>query len=108
MGMNKRVGQTAVIFLSARTDVDAEGYAAAAHAMDALAAAQPGYRGIESVREADGTGLTVSYWADEASAKAWRDNPEHKAIRDLGRERWYHRYELVVAEVTRDYDWQAR
>jgi heme-degrading monooxygenase HmoA len=104
--MNKRVGQIAVIFLSQRTDDDAEGYAAAAAQMDAVAATQPGYRGMESVRGADQLGITVSYWADETSAKAWRDHPEHKAIRDLGRMRWYDRYELVVAEVTRDYDWQ--
>ncbi len=103
--MHKRLGQTAVIFLSVRTDDDHAGYAAAAAAMDALAAEQPGYRGMESVRGADGLGITVSYWADDASAKAWRDHPEHKAIRDLGRSRWYERYDLVVAEVTRDYDW---
>ncbi len=104
--MNKRVGQVAVIFLSVRTGEDQEGYAAAAAEMDAVAAIQPGYRGMEAVRGDDGMGITVSYWADEASGKAWRDHPEHKAIRDLGRGRWYQRYELVVAEVTRDYDWQ--
>jgi len=104
--MHERVGQIAVIFLSVRTDDDDDGYAAAADAMDALAAEQPGYRGMESARGADRLGLTVSYWADEASAKAWRDNPDHKRIRDLGRARWYERYDLVVAEVTRGYHWQ--
>ena len=104
--MHKRVGQIAVIFLSVRTDDDHDGYAAAATAMDRLAATQPGYRGMESVRGEDRLGITVSYWADDTSAKAWRDNPDHKVIRDLGRSRWYERYDLVVAEVTRDYDWQ--
>ncbi|OYW23160.1 MULTISPECIES: antibiotic biosynthesis monooxygenase [unclassified Sphingomonas] len=104
--MHKRVGQIAVIFVSVRTEEDDAGYAAAAAAMDALAAEQPGYRGMESVRGDDRLGITVSYWADDASAKAWRDHPDHKAIRDLGRARWYQRYDLVVAEVTRDYDWQ--
>lgn len=104
--MNKRAGQIAVVFLSVRTDRDNAGYAAAADAMDRLAAAQPGYRGMESVRGADGLGITVSYWADDISAKAWRDHPEHKAIRDRGRAHWYERYDLIVAEVIRDYDWQ--
>lgn len=103
--MHQRVGQIAVIFLSVRTDDDHAAYAAAADAMDKLAARQPGYRGMESVRGGDGLGITVSYWADDASAKAWRDNPDHKAVRDMGRARWYERYDLVVAEVTRDYDW---
>lgn len=104
--MNKRLGQIAVIFLSVRTEDDADGYANAAAEMDRVAAEQPGYCGMEAARGADRLGLTVSYWADEASAKAWRDHPAHKEIRNRGRAHWYERYELVVAEVTRDYDWQ--
>ena len=100
-----RIGQIAVIFVSRRTDADAAGYAEAAQAMDALAAAQPGYRGMESARGADGLGVTVSYWADDASAKAWRDQPEHRAIREAGRDRWYEDYDLSVAEIFRNYSW---
>lgn len=103
--MHARVGQTVVIFQSVRTADDQDGYAAAAAAMERLAAEQPGYRGFESVRGADGLGITISYWADDSAAKAWRDHPDHKAIRDLGRARWYDWYDLVVAEVTRDYAW---
>lgn len=101
-------GTVAVIFIAQRTLDDDAGYRAAAEQMDALAATQPGYAGIDSVRGTDGFGITVSYWADDASAKAWRDHPEHKAIRDTGRGRWYARYDLHVAEVTRSYDWSKR
>ncbi len=101
-------GQIAVIFRSLRTDADAPGYARAAAAMDALAARQPGYLGVHSVRGSDGEGLTISYWQDEASARAWRDHPDHVAIRAAGRERWYTHYEVIVAQVTRSYDWPAR
>ncbi len=103
--MHDRAGQIAVIFISERTGDDEEGYALAAAAMATRAAEQPGYRGIESVRGADGIGITVSYWADEASACAWRDDPEHRAIRERGRARWYARYEVIVADVTRGYCW---
>src|SRR5690606_12446217 len=51
----------AAIFTSRRTDTDG-GYAAMAQRMGELAAQQPGYLGIESVRAADGSGITVSYW----------------------------------------------
>ncbi len=44
-----RTGQLVVMFVSERTGDDPEGYAAAAEAMDRLAAQQPGYRGIDSV-----------------------------------------------------------
>ena len=60
----------AVIFTSVRTDDDG-GYAAMAAAMERLAREQPGYLGIEAARE--GVGITVSYWRDEAAAKAWKE-----------------------------------
>jgi heme-degrading monooxygenase HmoA len=98
-------GTVAVIFIAQRTLDDEAGYSDAATQMDAMAAQQPGYRGMDSTRGADGLGITVSYWADDTAAKAWRDHPEHKAIRDKGRGVWYAHYDLHVAEVTRSYDW---
>ena len=99
-------GSTAVIFVAQRTDEDDGGYAAAAQAMGALAAQQPGYLGMDSVRETSGLGITVSYWASDADAKAWRDQGEHALIREAGRDRWYSHYSLHVGEITRSYDWQ--
>ncbi|MBB5713418.1 antibiotic biosynthesis monooxygenase family protein [Sphingomonas aerophila] len=100
-----RVGQIAVIFVSRRTGADEEGYRAASARMDDLAARQPGYCGIDAVRGSDGVGITVSYWSDDAAARAWRDQAEHAATRDQGRERWYDWYTLTVATVTRGYAW---
>lgn len=102
----ERTGQIAVIFTSRRTAADDAGYAVAAAAMDRLAAEQPGYRGVASARGEDGVGITVSYWADEASALAWRANAEHATIRDLGRARWYDWYTVEVVTVDRAYDWR--
>ena len=99
-------GTISVIFVAKRTELDADGYANAAAMRDKLAAQQDGYLGIDSVRGADGLGITVSYWADEARAKAWRDHPDHAAMRDAGRNRWYSDYSLHVAQVTRSYDWK--
>ncbi|MBM6576876.1 antibiotic biosynthesis monooxygenase [Sphingomonas sp. BT552] len=101
-----REGQVAVVFLSRRSSADEAGYADAAAAMDALAAVQPGYRGVDSARGTDGFGITVSWWADEASAVAWRAHPDHTAIRDRGRSLWYDGYEVAVAGVTRSYAWE--
>ena len=101
-----RTGQIIVIFLSVRTNADDAGYAAAAAEMESLAAQQPGYRGIESTRGMDGLGITLSFWADNASALRWRDHPEHAAIREAGRDRWYERYEVIVCEAQRSYAWQ--
>ncbi len=102
---NDRTGQIAVIFVSIRNDTDAAGYGEAAAAMGALAAAQPGYRGVDSAREAGGMGITVSYWADDAAAIAWRDHPEHTAIRERGRALWYDSYSVNIARIERAYHW---
>lgn len=100
-----RVGEIAVIFVSQRNRADAAGYAAAVDAMDALAATQPGYRGMDSARDAGGRGITCSYWADDAAAIAWRDHPDHAATRSRGRGIWYESYEVIVARVERTYAW---
>ena len=93
---------TAVIFTSVRTDGDA-GYGAMSDAMVELAAQQPGYLGIESAR--DGLGITVAYFRDEASARAWKNVAEHREAQRLGREKWYAGYRLRIATVTRAYGW---
>lgn len=99
-------GAVAVIFLSGRTADDAAGYGQAAAAM-ALAAAQcDGYLGMDSARDTDGIGITVSWWRDEAAALAWRRDPEHTRIREQGRAVWYDWYRVVVATVERAYAWQ--
>ena len=98
-------GAVAVIFTALRTLEDDAGYGLAADRMVERAATMRGFLGIDSARGADRLGVTVSYWADEASALAWKADAEHAAIRDLGRERWYAHYRLIVATVDRAYGW---
>ncbi len=90
----------AVIFTSQRTEGD-QGYAAMAERMVELARQQPGFLGVESVRDAEGFGLTVSYWRDEASIAAWKAHAEHAVAQRLGRERWYGAFALRVCRVER-------
>jgi heme-degrading monooxygenase HmoA len=93
----------AVIFASVRTAQDDQGYATAADRMAQLASEQPGYLGVDSVRSANGVGITVSYWTSEAAIVAWRRNAEHTIVREQGRKSWYKEYELRVAKVERAY-----
>lgn len=93
----------AVIFTSRRTDRDSAGYDRMAQRMGELSVEQPGYLGIESARGADGFGITVSYWRDEASALAWKGVAEHAEAQRLGRNEWYARYSVRVAVVGRAY-----
>jgi heme-degrading monooxygenase HmoA len=90
----------AVIFTSLRTAVD-EGYGDMADKMVALAAQQPGFLGVESARE--GVGITVSYWKDLESIRAWKANAEHQIAQKLGHEKWYAGFKTRIAKVERDY-----
>lgn len=92
----------AVIFSSRRTPGDA-GYAATAERMVELAHRQPGFLGAESARDADGFGITVSYWASEAAIARWKADAEHLAAQERGRRDWYADFELRVARVERAY-----
>jgi heme-degrading monooxygenase HmoA len=92
----------AVIFTSLRTPGDA-GYGETAGEMEALAAKQPGYLGVESARDTHGLGITVSYWRDEESARGWKRVAEHRAAQRSGRDTWYRQYQVRVATVAREY-----
>ena len=92
----------AVIFTSQRTAGE-NGYDAMAQAMYELALEQPGCLGAESTRGEDGLGITVSYFVDEASIRAWKENARHLVAQQLGKERWYSHYKLRVAKVERAY-----
>ena len=96
----------AVIFTNQRRDDGDKGYGATADRMVELAATMPGFLGIESVRNADGLGITVSYWRDENSIRNWRANAEHTMARERGRNEWYADFELRVAKVERAYGMQ--
>jgi heme-degrading monooxygenase HmoA len=93
----------AVIFSSRRSAQDDAGYAQASQRMLEVAAQQPGFLGVESSRDAEGFGITVSYWVDEASISGWKAQAEHAAIRERGRWLWYSHFEVRVAKVERAY-----
>ena len=99
--------QYAVIFTSQRSAEDDSGYAQMAGRMEELSAQQPGFVRIESVRDAEGRGITVSYWRDLESIGMWRDVAEHRMAQQLGREKWYESYRLTVCRIERAYGFDA-
>ncbi len=97
----------AVIFTSIRTAVD-HGYAETSDRMVELASQQPGFLGVESVRDSEGVGITVSYWASTEAIAAWKAQAEHMLAQQRGQREWYQRYEIRVARVERAYAGSAR
>ena len=91
----------AVIFSSIQNN-DSTGYQETAERMLKLAAKQPGFLGVESVREI--LGITVSYWKDLESIKSWKKNSEHTIAQEKGKQQWYKSFITRIALVERDYE----
>ncbi|MCP3780628.1 MULTISPECIES: antibiotic biosynthesis monooxygenase family protein [unclassified Paenibacillus] len=92
----------AAIFTSERTEGDG-GYGVMGDKMVELAAQQPGFLGMESVRDHNGVGITVSYWESLDAIKNWKHNELHKVAQEKGKSEWYKTFGLRVSKVERDY-----
>ena len=90
----------AVIFTTISSE-NTDGYRESAQRMEILAKQQKGFLGMESARSE--IGVTVSYWQTLAAISAWKNNMEHAAVRELGREKWYKKYQLRICKVERAY-----
>jgi heme-degrading monooxygenase HmoA len=86
-----------VVFLSQRFPAD-HGYAKMAAQMEAEVATIPGFLRMESVREENGKGITLSYWRDLAGIRAWREHQAHKLAKAKAKE-WYASYEIQIYQV---------
>ena len=54
-------------------------------------------------QEANGAGVTISYWSSLESLKTWKQEREHRKIQERGKSEWYSHYRLRVAKVEEDY-----
>jgi heme-degrading monooxygenase HmoA len=103
---NSTIPYYAVIFTSTLTDTDMETYKAVGNRMDELARQHPGCLGVDSCRDANGVGITVSYWKTQDDIKGWKGQAEHLAAQEMGRQRWYQNYRIRVSKVERDYSFE--
>ena len=78
-----------------------DGYDEMAQEMDDLARTMPGFIDVKSFKAEDGERLTIVWWQDQETLRAWREQARHRVAQRTGRERWYEYYKLEVAEVIR-------
>src|SRR3954469_15364287 len=95
----------AVIFELWPAEGRAEDYFALAGALKSKLEAIDGFISVErfaSVTE-PGKFVSISFWRDEEAVRQWRNNAEHRAAQDAGRNGIFRDYRLRVAAVLRDY-----
>ncbi|PHS67280.1 MAG: antibiotic biosynthesis monooxygenase [Flavobacterium sp.] len=95
----------AVIFTSLLSE-NSKGYNEMAANMENLAKQQPGFLGIDTVR--DNIGITISYWENLDDIKNWKANLDHLAAQKLGKEQWYQWYKVRVCKVEREYEFNNK
>jgi heme-degrading monooxygenase HmoA len=56
----------------------------------------------------EGKLLSLSFWRDEESVRAWRNHAEHRAAQRAGRESIFSDYRLRIVSTLRDYGMEDR
>ncbi|TVX96930.1 antibiotic biosynthesis monooxygenase [Cohnella terricola] len=74
-----------------------------AEEMERLAAEQPGFIGVDSVRDASGAGITISYWESLEAIANWKRDEAHLAAQRRGKQDWYRDYKVRICKVEREY-----
>jgi heme-degrading monooxygenase HmoA len=100
----------AVIFEVEPASGQRQAYLDAAARLRALLQEIPGFVSIERFESLTQPGklLSLSFWKDEESVKAWRNLEAHRAVQRAGRERIFTDYRLRVAHIVRDYGMTRR
>ncbi|WMT38816.1 antibiotic biosynthesis monooxygenase [Paenibacillus sp. D2_2] len=94
----------AVIFTSQRTEHDSEMYERMSDKLEELAKTQPGFIRLESIRNNEGFGITISYWESLEAIQNWKDNSTHQAAQQKGKETWYSQYNVQICKVLREFN----
>lgn len=95
------------VVFSAQMSERTDGYEDMAMRMVELASGQPGFLGIETAQNPNGSSITVSYWVDEESIRNWKKNVEHQEAQRTGRAEFYQNYTVRVGRIDRDYGFDA-
>ena len=92
----------AVVIVTTRTAGSGDdGYQDTADRMMELATNRDGFLGVDSIRGADGRGITVSYWRDPEATAAWKADAEHLEAQRRGVSEWYSAYTIDAGWMVR-------
>jgi heme-degrading monooxygenase HmoA len=90
-----------ILFRSKLTDTAGDDYVRMADEMEAHARSFPGFVDVKAFEAEDGERLTVVWWQDEETLRAWATDAQHRAAQQTGRARWYQCYKMEVATIVR-------
>ncbi len=102
------MAETITVFRSRlRDDVPGTRYGARAAELEARAAGFSGFVEFKEFVAADGERLALVTFASDHDEAAWRDDTEHRAAQEEGRNVFYSEYDVAVCSVLRRRTWRA-
>ena len=90
-----------ILFRSKLTDAAGDDYKRMDAEMEAHARAFPGFVDVKGFKADDGERLTVVWWQDEETLRAWATDARHRVAQATGRQKWYEYYKMDVAQIVR-------
>jgi heme-degrading monooxygenase HmoA len=76
-----------------------EGYDQTADEMEAAARNMPGFVDFKTFRADDGERVSIVVFESPEAHNAWRDDSQHRAAQQRGREEWYAEYHIQVCSL---------
>ena len=89
-----------------RDDVPGRRYGTRAAELEARAATFPGFVEFKEFVAADGERLALVTFDSDRAEAAWRDDAEHRAAQEEGRDAFYREYDVAVCTVQRRHSWR--
>lgn len=96
-----------VVFrITHRPDVPTSEYEVTGARMVELVSAIPGFLGMDYA-ETDGGELMVARFESHEALAVWREQPEHRAAQQRGRDEFFSHYRIEVCDEVRSYGYTA-
>jgi heme-degrading monooxygenase HmoA len=95
-----------VFSIKLRPDLPISEYEETATQMAELAATMPGFIGMDYAATEGGELLVVRFDSHE-TLQAWHDHPDHVAVQQRGRERFFADYRIEICDEIRSYEFHA-
>ncbi len=99
-GVEPVVGQVVTVFRSRVRPEAREAYLEDVAQVVLLARARPGFVESKVFTADDGERVNVVTFADEASHRGWREDPEHRAAQRRGTADYYEAYSIQVGTTS--------
>jgi heme-degrading monooxygenase HmoA len=97
-----------ILFRSKLTPEAGQDYSAMSEEMHRLVRDNPGFVDVKHYTADDGERLTVAWFQDKESLRAWRELPQHREAQRTGRQKWYEYYKMDVATIERTTEFERK